>query len=580
MFRENKSHLQGNLFSTLDELPEGARKVLEKSWAGTFYKEVFCRIDEKAFAALYSEKGSRPNVPVNVLVSLEILKYGNGWTDEEMYMNYLLDLKVRMALGYESVRDGYFGIRTIYNFRDALNEHMEKTGEDLFEKAFENVTDEQIEAFGLKTGMQRMDSTQIMSDIRRYSRLSLLVEVLQRVNRMLSQEDQLRYASLLAPYVKGKTEHYVYGLKKDEYKPHLAAVGKAMHQLVSELASKYDAEETYAILVRAFGDHFKVENDEALLIPGGEVKADSLQSPDDLEATYRSKRGESYRGYVANAAETCDPENDFQLITKTQVESNVTDDAAMLIDAIPNLVERTDIDCCHTDGGYNSPDLDPLLTEHNITHIQSAIRGGKPAPNQVTITDFTFSFDQDGLPIQATCPQGQSITLELGQADGRFIGRPDSTLCEACSCFSTCPVRPRGKQRSPAWYLSLRQILVACKRQVLETLSQAERNLRPPVESLMRSLKHPFRHGKILLRGKFRIASAITGSAFMTNLRRIHRAQQVQDTQPAPAAPATPAVLTLAQIFITITIFFRFSLPKLLSERDQTYFPTFSTLAH
>ena len=40
---------------------------------------------------------------------------------------------------------------------------------------------------------------------------------------------------------------------------------------------------------------------------GGELSASSLQSPDDWEATCREKRGQGYRGYVANLTETCDP---------------------------------------------------------------------------------------------------------------------------------------------------------------------------------------------------------------------------------------------------------------------------------
>ena len=555
MFRENTSHRQGRLFSILDELPEEARKVLEKSWAVPFYEEVFCRIDEKDFAVLYSENASRPNVAVNVLVCLEILKYGSGWTDEEMYHNYLLDLAVRLALGYVDLKDGYFSIRTIYNFRDALCKHMEKTGENLFDRAFEKITDEQLKAFGLKTDKQRTDSTQVMSNIRKYSRISLLVEVLRRVNRMLSVTDQEKYASLLAPYIKGGTDHYVYGLKSSEYARHLGTIGKVMHRLVSELAPSYGDDEIYSILQRAFDDHFRVEDGEAQLIPSSEVKADSLQSPDDLEATYRKKHGKSYRGYVANATETSNPENDFQLITKIQTESNVTDDAAMLIDAIPNLAERTDIDNCQSDGGYNSPELDPLLEAYEITHVQTAIRGGQPDPNQVTVDDFSFEFNQDGLPIQATCPQGQTIPLEPSQADDRFIGHPDSVVCGTCHLFPNCKVRPRGNQRSPALYLTKRQILLACKRQALRNLPQSERNLRPPIESAMHSLKNPFRQRKVLLRGKFRVSCALIGSAFMTNLRRIHRHLQRKSVQPTPTAPATPA---LAQNAINMPLFSRF----------------------
>jgi hypothetical protein len=55
---------------------------------------------------------------------------------------------------------------------------MQETGINLIEKAFEQVTDAQIKVYNLKTGKQRMDSTQIASNIREMSRLQLLVEVL------------------------------------------------------------------------------------------------------------------------------------------------------------------------------------------------------------------------------------------------------------------------------------------------------------------------------------------------------------------------------------------------------------------
>ena len=64
---------------------------------------------------------------------------------------------------------------------------MQETGINLIEKAFEQVTDQQIKAYKLKTGKQRtpalaagasVDSTQIASNIREMSRLQLLVEVL------------------------------------------------------------------------------------------------------------------------------------------------------------------------------------------------------------------------------------------------------------------------------------------------------------------------------------------------------------------------------------------------------------------
>jgi hypothetical protein len=55
---------------------------------------------------------------VNVLVGLEYLKAGNGWTDEEMYANYCYDTQVRYALGYRQLGEGDFELRTLYYFAE------------------------------------------------------------------------------------------------------------------------------------------------------------------------------------------------------------------------------------------------------------------------------------------------------------------------------------------------------------------------------------------------------------------------------------------------------------------------------
>ena len=84
MFKKNTKHLQPALISAASELPEKQLKLLKGSWAHSFYHEFFYRIDEEIFANLYSSEPSRPNVPVNVLVGLEVLKAGFGWSDAEL----------------------------------------------------------------------------------------------------------------------------------------------------------------------------------------------------------------------------------------------------------------------------------------------------------------------------------------------------------------------------------------------------------------------------------------------------------------------------------------------------------------
>jgi hypothetical protein len=99
---------------------------------------------------LYSDEASRPNIAVNVLVGLETLKAGFGWSDEEMDENFCFDLQVRRVLGYRQLDEGHFELRTMYNFRQRLSNRMQTTGEDLLAQAFAQVTDEQVVAFSLK----------------------------------------------------------------------------------------------------------------------------------------------------------------------------------------------------------------------------------------------------------------------------------------------------------------------------------------------------------------------------------------------------------------------------------------------
>jgi hypothetical protein len=152
MFRKNEQHRQKSFFSAQGLLPAKLRNRLRMSWAEAFYELVLCRIDETIFAPLYSEKASRPNVPVNVLVALSILKAGFGWSDKVLYEQVCFNLQVRHALGYHDLRAEIFTLRSVYNFRRRVKEYEEETGIDLMKKVFEQINDEHLELVAVATG--------------------------------------------------------------------------------------------------------------------------------------------------------------------------------------------------------------------------------------------------------------------------------------------------------------------------------------------------------------------------------------------------------------------------------------------
>lgn len=450
MFKKNTKHQQPALISAASELPEKQRQRLEKSWAGTFYQEFFSRIDEEAFAVLYSEKASRPNVPVNALVGLEALKAGMGWSDEELYENYCYNLQVRYALGYDRLGDGDFEIRTLYYFRERLSKYNAEEGVNLLEKAFEQITDAQIMSLKVRTGMQRMDSTQIASNIVSASRLQLLVETVQRVERILSETDKLRMAETLAPYIKDSAGHYTYRVKgKEAVQEQLQRIGQTIHDLLQDLKTAYAAESAYKVMERIFAENFHLVESGLCAKENTEITSGCLQSVDDLEATYRTKGTGHYKGYVANITETCDPENELQLITKVQVAPNNVDDTQLLADALPNLKERTGVNIMITDGGYGGEASDAALQEQGVNLVQTAIRGLQPNPDKFHLVDFDLHSDEQGSPATLTCPDGLTAPVTRTRS-GAWQARFDPAICALCPFQQEGAAQPSLKNETCA----------------------------------------------------------------------------------------------------------------------------------
>lgn len=525
MFKKNARQAQPYLISNINDLPEKQRQRLESSWSGTFYQQFYSRIDEQIFAKMYVNFPSRPNAPINELVSLEFLKDGNGWTDEEMYNHYLFDLQTRHALGLDQLGEAHFELRTIYNFRERLSQYMQEQGINLLDQAFEQVTDEQIAAFQLKTGQQRMDSVMLGSNIRQRGRLQLLVEIMQRVQRMLNAADQAQYAELFGPYLQGHSGHYIYRLKNEEYPTHLQRIGEQMQRLLAELKATYGHEPVYAVLERVFGEHFKLEEQSAKPKEAKELSAQSLQSPDDLEATYREKRGQGYQGYSANLTETCDPENTIQLITKTQTAPNCKDDSQLLAEGLPNLAERTDLKQLYTDGGFGGSVADPVLQECNVELIQTAIRGRQPSSDKLHLADFEIKLAESGKPLQVTCPQGQQVPVLATSQKKGFVAKLDPSICATCPFYEKgqCPAQPGKRDERHGLRFTQAEAQVSQRRRRSQAQKKEARNLRSAVEATVRSVKHPFPAAKLPVRGLFRVTCMVIGSAAVTNIRRIER---------------------------------------------------------
>lgn len=258
MFRPNQTHRQQDFFGMEAQLPPALWDRLRESKEYAFYERIFCRIPEEVFADLYSgSPATRPNTPINVLVAAMILQHLRDWSFEELLDGVSFDLKVRAALGLWGLDQGSFCRATLFNFQKRLRDHMAATGRDKFQAVFDRLTQDDLKEFGLSGAIQRCDSTQIGSNIREYTRVELLVEVVLRMWRVLGDAHKAEHAERFAPYVAAKTSgQFLHRLRKSEIEATLERLAHLYAWMAETLEADYGSTEIHGIVRRVFAEQF------------------------------------------------------------------------------------------------------------------------------------------------------------------------------------------------------------------------------------------------------------------------------------------------------------------------------------
>jgi hypothetical protein len=513
MFLENKVHMQQDIFGIETLMSESKRKKLRSSADAFFYELIYCNIKENDFAVLFSDKGSRPNAPVNALVSAIILYMKKGWTTQDLFERIDFDLRTRTALGLHNLEDTPFCPATFFNFQNRLLNHFVTTGENLIEKIFDSLTEAQLKRLKIKTDIQRMDSFQAMSNIRAYSRTQLLVEVLIRIYRVLSDSDKQNLKETFAPYANSTSSAFVYGLSKSDIPHELQKLADIYQGLYELLKSSYRDTEIFGIFERVYNEHFCIVSDKITVRESKELTSSSLQSPDDIDATFRTKRGNNYRGQVVNITETANPDNALNLITDVVVEPNNTDDSTILNNRIDEIKGKCiDLNELHTDGGYGSSDNDKKMAANNVNHIQTAVRG--------RVAEVPMKTERiDPGHYQVSCPQQ---TVQSQQTRTRFKACFDSNVCSKCPYAESCPAIIQNNCR--VFYFTEEMVRMQERAHAIELLPLERRKLRPNIEATVKEYTKAFNHkGKLRLRGKFKTMLFAFAMSIGINFGRILR---------------------------------------------------------
>ena len=173
--------------------------------------------------------------------------------------------------------------------------------------SFGELTRGQAYLFEVSGRRIRMDSKLVGSNIAKCSRLGLILSCIQVFFKSLSK-DQITllnedYPDYLNNMVKRSSGQIIYTLNSDEKEELLLNSGNILYRLIG-LYGQVDSEK-YPIIVRVFEEQYSKEEEKISLKANKEIKANSLQSPHDEDAEFRTKGGESTLGFSVNLTETC-----------------------------------------------------------------------------------------------------------------------------------------------------------------------------------------------------------------------------------------------------------------------------------
>lgn len=493
-------------------LTERERKALEKSWAKVFADEIFPAIDEERFAVLYSDKASRPNTPVNVIIGALIIKELFDYSDDEIVENLMLDLHLQYALHTTSFAEQPISDKTLSRFRKRCYDYETLHGVDLYRDCVKELGNKIAKTMKLNGHIRRMDSIMIESNIRFLSRMELIYTCISRLAVYLSKNSPEKLPAQLERYTDANDYNRLFYHQRNGDMNQIIQMLLTDSDCLLELCrSDFEEVTEYQLFVRCLSDQTVVENEKRRLRTkeDGTMNSSALQNPSDPDATYRNKSGKLHRGYVANIEETVGQNG--SVVTDYQFDKNTHTDSHFLRESLSAMEKSEEEIILVTDGGYDGQDNIALAKEKNVKLVTTALIG-KEAPDALA----DFEFNEDGTRLLKCAaghePISQSFTKSTRQCRVSF----DRNHCAGCPYQEQC--RPKIYKKVAAFITSKNASNRAKSKRYMqsEEFSNLAR-LRNGVETIPANIRKNYRLDKLprgKQRGKFFFGSKIAALNF------------------------------------------------------------------
>lgn len=495
------------IFDPFDSiLTDQTRKHLLENWQGVFRHVLLELMPVGALSEHLDPVIGRPSKELYSIAGLIFLKDCFHWTNDEAINSYRYHMDVHYALNLEPVAQD-ISIRTLERYIARFEQ------DDLAKTVMANITVRLVELLELKIDTQRLDSTHIFSDMASFGRTRLMGVAIKRFLAQLKRHDKIHYdgldESLRHRYAPAVNRLFADVSKDTNSRRQLRQqVAEDMYSLIKYFADypKHCGKDTYKHLVRIFYEQCDVQEEKVTVKArtGGNV----MQNPSDADATYDGHKGP---GYQVQLSETCNPENQVQLITCAIPQTAVNSDGNAM-EPVLNTLKQTELlpEELIADTLYCS-DENVQKAEHRGVELLGPISGSDKANEdasyeRLTIDDFDIEEQSEEVKC---CPAGhtpESSGVDE-QTEKTTTVMPEST-CSQCEFYQQCPVAKRkGQYRLEH---TAKQRRLAARRREQDTEVFRERyKIRAGIEATNSGLKRKTGLGQLRVRGAPAVFHAI-----------------------------------------------------------------------
>lgn len=397
---------------------------------------MFPAIDSEAFKVLYKDApASRPATPANYIIGALLIKEMLGLTDDETVEMIQCDVRAQYALHSTSLEEQPISDRTFSRFRERLYNYEHETGKDLLKEEMQKLSNVFCKYLGINKKLKRMDSLMVSTHAKAMSRLEIIYTT---VSKCVSLLKKCGREDLIPEEMKHYLEdddlnEVIYYAKNEDVSSRLEkAVDEAIEMKQILNSDEWLDTTEYQLLIRVLNEQSENEKPR----DKDDIHSDSVQNPNDPDATYRRKAGKDHKGYVGNIIESLGDDGVSQ-ITDFDYQENSHSDQSFSREYIENNHDEIMI----ADGAYGSVELQALAEKKNIRLITTCLTGKEPDP---VFAEYELNEEENEV---VRCAEGKHpISSTYYEKTEMIRVKMDLHDCSSCPMREHCHARLQKKE--------------------------------------------------------------------------------------------------------------------------------------